>query len=70
MINEFHFSAPCLRIERLLLREYRCEDFDVFAAHMGDPVSSAHLSQADRWLRRNHESVRHDRSIRFGFRSS
>lgn len=31
-----------------MLREYRREDFDVFAAHIADPVSSAHLGTADR----------------------
>jgi len=30
------------------LREYRREDFDVFAAHLADPVSAAHLTPADR----------------------
>lgn len=31
-----------------MLREYRREDFDLFAAHLADPVSSAHLASADR----------------------
>lgn len=31
-----------------MLREYRREDFDAFAAHLADPVSAAHLGQADR----------------------
>jgi len=31
-----------------MLREYRREDFDVFAAHLADPVSAAHLVPADR----------------------
>jgi RimJ/RimL family protein N-acetyltransferase len=48
MKSEFTTSVPCLRTERLILREYRREDFDVFAAHLADPVSSAHLVPADR----------------------
>lgn len=31
-----------------MLREYRREDFDAFAAHLADPVSAAHLAPADR----------------------
>ncbi|MDB5960786.1 MAG: hypothetical protein JWP59_2080, partial [Massilia sp.] len=34
--------------ERLLLREFRREDFDAFADHLADPVSAAHLIPADR----------------------
>lgn len=41
-------SVPHLYTERLMLREYRREDFDVFAAHLADPASSAHLGAADR----------------------
>jgi len=48
MNSEFITAVPCLHTERLLLREYRREDFDVFAAHIADPVSSAHLVLADR----------------------
>jgi RimJ/RimL family protein N-acetyltransferase len=48
MNNEFITSVPYLHTERLVLREYRREDFDVFAAHLADPVSSAHLASADR----------------------
>jgi RimJ/RimL family protein N-acetyltransferase len=48
MNNEFVTSVPYLRTERLLLREYRRQDFDGFAAHLADPVSSAHLVLADR----------------------
>ncbi|AXA93032.1 GNAT family N-acetyltransferase [Massilia sp. YMA4] len=48
MNNEFTTSVPYLHTERLLLREYRKEDFDLFAAHIADPVSSAHLVPADR----------------------
>lgn len=44
----FTTSVPCLRTERLVLREYRRDDFDAFAAHLADPVSSAHLGLADR----------------------
>jgi RimJ/RimL family protein N-acetyltransferase len=48
MNSEFTTSVPYLHTERLLLREYRREDFDVFAAHLADPVSAAHLVPADR----------------------
>lgn len=48
MNSEFITSVPHLHTERLWLREYRREDFDAFAAHMADPVSSAHLGTADR----------------------
>jgi RimJ/RimL family protein N-acetyltransferase len=48
MNSEFITSVPCLHTERLMLREYRREDFDAFAAHLADPVSAAHLVPADR----------------------
>lgn len=48
MSSEFITSVPYLHTERLILREYRREDFDAFAAHCADPVSSAHVIQADR----------------------
>ncbi len=48
MSSEFVTSVPYLYTERLLLREYRRDDFDAFAAHLADPVSSAHLVTADR----------------------
>lgn len=48
MNSAFITSVPCLHTERLTLREYRREDFDAFAAHLADPVSSAHLVLADR----------------------
>ncbi len=48
MTNDFSTSVPCIQTERLTLRAYRREDFDVFAAHLADPVSSAHLGAADR----------------------
>ncbi|MEW6024420.1 MAG: GNAT family N-acetyltransferase [Pseudomonadota bacterium] len=48
MNTEFITSVPFLQTERLLLREYRREDFDAFAAHCADPVSAAHLVPADR----------------------
>jgi RimJ/RimL family protein N-acetyltransferase len=48
MNNEFITSVPYLHTERLTLREYRREDFDLFAAHVADPVSAAHLVPADR----------------------
>lgn len=48
MNSEFITSVPRLHTERLILREYRREDFDAFAAHCADPVSAAHLGPADR----------------------
>jgi RimJ/RimL family protein N-acetyltransferase len=48
MNREFTASVPYLHTERLLLREYRREDFDAFAAHLADPVSAAHLGTSDR----------------------
>ena len=48
MNDAFITSVPYLRTERLVLREYRREDFDAFAAHVADPVSAAHLVPADR----------------------
>ena len=48
MTDEFTASVPRLHTERLLLREYRREDFDAFAAHLADPVSAVHLGPADR----------------------
>lgn len=48
MNSEFVTSLPYLHTERLLLREYRREDFDAFAAHLADPVSAAHLGLVDR----------------------
>lgn len=48
MTSQFTTSVPCLHTARLLLREYRRDDFDAFAAHCADPVSSAHLGLADR----------------------
>lgn len=48
MNSAFTTSVPHLQTERLLLREYRRDDFDAFAAHLADPVSSAHLAMVDR----------------------
>ncbi|MDN4039778.1 GNAT family N-acetyltransferase [Massilia sp. YIM B02443] len=48
MHSEFITCVPYLHTERLTLREYRRADFDVFAAHLADPVSAAHLVQSDR----------------------
>ena len=47
MNTKFITSVPYLHTERLTLREYRREDFALFAAHLADPVSSAHLASAD-----------------------
>lgn len=48
MNSEFTTSVPILHTERLVLREYRREDFEAFAAHCADPVSSAYIGVADR----------------------
>ena len=48
MDNEYSTPAPCLPTERLVLRAYRRSDFEQFAAHVADPVSMAHIFQADR----------------------
>jgi RimJ/RimL family protein N-acetyltransferase len=48
MNSDFTISVPTLHTQRLLLREYRRQDFDAFAAHLADPVSAAYLVQADR----------------------
>ncbi|WP_177196809.1 GNAT family N-acetyltransferase [Duganella sp. CF517] len=48
MNQTFTFSVPHLRTERLTLREYRVEDFALFADHLANAESSAHLGSADR----------------------
>lgn len=48
MGHEFSTSVPHLLTERFRLREYRREDFDLFAAHLMDPESSLHLGSCDR----------------------
>lgn len=44
----FTISVPRLHTERLTLREYRLDDFDLFADHLANSESSAHLGSADR----------------------
>jgi RimJ/RimL family protein N-acetyltransferase len=41
-------SIPRLRTQRLLLREYRMPDFDVFAKHFADPISTEFTGSHDR----------------------
>lgn len=41
-------TIPHLQTPRLLLREYRADDFEAFAAHLGDPDSTTYLGSADR----------------------
>jgi RimJ/RimL family protein N-acetyltransferase len=41
-------SVPRLRTRRLLLREYRVDDFELFAAHLADPETTAFIGSADR----------------------
>jgi RimJ/RimL family protein N-acetyltransferase len=48
MNNVFTTSVPHLHTERFTLREYRRADFDLFADHLANPESSAHLGSADR----------------------
>ncbi|TWI70194.1 RimJ/RimL family protein N-acetyltransferase [Pseudoduganella lurida] len=48
MNHAFTISVPCLATERLTLREYRAEDFDLFAEHLSNADSAAHLGSADR----------------------
>ena len=48
MNQAFTISVPHLRTERLTLREYRVEDFELFADHLSNAESSAHLGSADR----------------------
>lgn len=40
-------SVPHLQTERLMLREYRREDFGAFANHFANPVSSVHFARVD-----------------------
>ncbi|SFD92873.1 Protein N-acetyltransferase, RimJ/RimL family [Massilia yuzhufengensis] len=42
------FSVPRLHTDRLTLREYRVDDFDLFADHLLNAESSAYLGSADR----------------------
>lgn len=42
------FLVPRLRTQRLFLREYRMADFDAFAKHLGDPVSTEFTGTHDR----------------------
>ena len=48
MDDTFTISVPRLHTDRLTLREYRVEDFELFADHLSDPESSAFLGSADR----------------------
>jgi len=48
MNHAFTTSVPHLQTERFTLREYRRGDFELFAGHLADPESSAHLGSADR----------------------
>lgn len=48
MQSTFTVSVPRLQTERLILREYRREDFELFADHLANAESSAFLGSADR----------------------
>lgn len=48
MNDAFTISVPRLHTARLTLREYRVEDFELFAEHLSNAESSAHLGSADR----------------------
>lgn len=48
MDHALTISVPRLHTNRLTLREYRVEDFELFADHLSNAESSAHLGSADR----------------------
>ena len=48
MQSNFTVTVPRLHTERFVLREYRPEDFEAFAAHLADPESMSHLNLSDR----------------------
>lgn len=48
MNHALTISVPRLHTDRLTLREYRVEDFELFADHLSNAESSAHLGSADR----------------------
>lgn len=48
MGHVFTASVPHLQTQRLVLREYRLEDFDAFAEHLADPESNVYLTLEDR----------------------
>ena len=48
MTNAFTASVPHLQTKRFTLREYRRDDFDLFAEHLANAESSAYLGTADR----------------------
>lgn len=48
MTDTLTISVPRLQTERLMLREYRVADFDLFADHLSNAESAAHLGTADR----------------------
>ncbi|MFZ6647749.1 GNAT family N-acetyltransferase [Undibacterium sp. TJN25] len=50
MNHAFTTSVQHLQTERLTLREYRREDFDVFADHLMNSESSVHLGSSDRQM--------------------
>lgn len=48
MNHALTISVPRLQTDRLTLREYRVEDFELFAEHLSNAESSAYLGSADR----------------------
>jgi RimJ/RimL family protein N-acetyltransferase len=48
MNDALTITVPRLHTDRLTLREYRVKDFELFAEHLSNPESSAHLGSADR----------------------
>lgn len=48
MVISFTTSVPHLQTRRFILREYRRNDFDLFADHLANAESSAYLGSADR----------------------
>jgi RimJ/RimL family protein N-acetyltransferase len=47
-VHERSFSIPRLRTSRLLFREYRAADLDLFAAHFADPESTRYIGSSSR----------------------
>ena len=48
MNDSLTISVPRIHTDRLTLRAYRVDDFELFADHLSHPESSAYLGSADR----------------------
>lgn len=51
--TKIQFQIPTLETERLVMREFRLSDFDVFADLMADPVFRRYLGEGDPLSREN-----------------